>query len=309
MQANPFRPLHVMPDPYQPPALLLIGHGSRDADGVAEFHRLADRVYSHLPDRLCLSSFLELAEPSLPEGVEALIHHGARVITALPVMLLAAGHLKNDIPGELYALQAEHPELKITLGTELGVHPNMVQAARERIASCEPDFGSGYSRRDTLLLVVGRGSSDPDANANLVQITRLLWETLDFGWAETAYCAVTPPSVADALERSHGLGFKPVIVFPYVLFGGRVIQQIHAAVDTYQLRHPEVQVVKAPTLNDHPLVVQTLIERLHQAEAGLAMMNCQLCQYKELLIGYEHRHKMPQVVPYSHDVRSSEENS
>ena len=288
--------------PLQPPALLLIGHGSRDAGGVREFRRLANRLYAALPGRVCVSSFLELAAPSLQEGVKLLLQQGVGAITVLPVMLLAAGHLKNDIPGKLKVIQAEHPQLNITLGTELGVHPPMLQAARERIESCETAFGPDYSRRATFLLVVGRGSSDPDANSNLVQITRLLWETMEFGWAGTAYCAATSPSVADALARSQGLGFKQLHVFPYVLFSGRVIQQIHAAVDAYRAYHPEFKMVIAPYLNDHPLVIQTLIERLHQAESGHGVMNCRLCQYKERLVGYEHRYSMPQTVPHSHGV-------
>jgi len=278
---------------HQPPVLLLIGHGSRDADGVKEFHRMADRLFAALSDRLCVSSFLELTEPSLREGVAQLSRQGATAITALPVMLMAAGHIKDDIPAELDAIQAGHPEVSITLGTELGVHPALLQAARERIEAGEAAFGPGYSRRDTLLLVAGRGSSDPDANSNLAQITRLLWETMGFGWAETAYCAVTPPSVAAALERVHGLNFNYRLVFPYILFGGRVIQQIAAAVADYRRLHPEIQVAMAPYLNDHPLVVQALIERLRQAETGQGVMNCPLCQYKEPIIGYEHRRGMP----------------
>ena len=295
------RPSLVMNNNPQPPALLLIGHGSRDADGVREFHRMAERLFAALPERLCLSSFLELTEPSLREGVAQLSCQGATAITALPVMLMAAGHIKNDIPAELETVQAEHPDLSITLGTELGVHPALLQAARERIEAGEAAFGPDYSRRDTLLLVVGRGSSDPDANSNLAQITRLLWETLGFGWAETAYCAVTPPPVAAALERVHGLNFNYRLVFPYILFGGRVIQQIAATVADYQRLHPKIQVATAPYLNDHPLVVEALIERLRQAEAGQGVMNCPLCQYKEPIIGYEHRHGMPRAGQHHHD--------
>jgi sirohydrochlorin cobaltochelatase len=277
----------------QPPALLLIGHGSRNADGVGEFHRMAERLFTTLPGRLCISSFLELTEPSLREGVAQLSRQGATAITALPVMLMAAGHIKNDIPAELEAIQAGHPEVSITLGTELGVHPALLQAARERIEASEAAFGSSYFRRVTLLLVVGRGSSDPDANSNLAQITRLLWETMGFGWAETAYCAATPPSVAATLERVHSLNFNYRLVFPYILFGGRVIQQIAAAVADYRRLHPEIQVAMAPYLTDHPLVVQALIERLRQTETGQGVMNCPLCQYKEPIIGYEHRRGMP----------------
>ena len=285
----------------QPPALLLIGHGSRDAEGIGEFHRMAERLFAALPGRLCVSSFLELTEPSLREGVAQLSRRGATTITALPVMLMAAGHIKNDIPAELETIQAEHPEVSIPLGPDLGVHPALLQAARERIEAGEAAFGSGYSRRDALLLVIGRGSSDPDANSNLAQITRLLWETMGFGWAETAYCAVTPPSVAAALERVHGLNFNYRLVFPYVLFGGRVIQQICTALGDSRRLHPEIQVAMAPYLNDHPLVVQALIERLRQAEAGQGVMNCPLCQYKEPIIGYEHRYRMPRAGQHHHD--------
>ncbi len=179
-------------------------------------------------------------------------------------------------------------------GTELGIHPHMAQAARERIESVEAVFHPAYARRDTLLLLVGRGSSDPDANSNLRWITRLLWENMGFGWAETAYCAVTPPTVDAALERCHGLGYRHTIVFPYVLFNGRVIGRIHAAVAAYQTRHPEAHIAIAPYLNDHPLVVQTLLERLEQAESGQAVMNCRLCQYREPIVGYEHRWRLPQ---------------
>lgn len=286
-----------MPSPSAapPPALLLIGHGSRDAAGVAEFHRLAERLYARLPERQRLTSFLELTEPLLPRGLETLVRQGAVAITALPVMLLAAGHIKNDIPYALRTFQAARPGVRITLGTELGVHPAMLAAARERIEAGEAAFGPAYSRRETLLLIVGRGSSDPDANSNLSVIARLLWESMGFGWAETAYCAVTPPTVGVALERGRRLGYRRIIVFPYVLFTGRVIDRIHAAVGMWQAAQPDAQAVIAPYLNDHPGVVQTLLERLAQAESGQALMNCRLCQYREPIIGYERRWRLPQA--------------
>lgn len=273
------------------PALLLIGHGTRLAEGVAEFQRLTTRLQEALPARLCAAGFLELAKPSLRDAFEDLVRRGAREIVALPAMLLAGGHVKSDIPDELDALRAEYPDNKLTYGVELGVHPNLLQVARERIESCETTFGPGYARQDTLLLVVGRGCSDPDANSNVSKITRLLWEGMGFGWAETAYCAVTPPLVANVLDHIHGLGYRRIVVFPYVLFNGHLIRQIHAAVETYQARHPEVRSMMAPYFSDHPLVVQTFIDRLHQVEAGDNRMNCLLCQYRQPLFDGGHRHE------------------
>ena len=278
-----------------PPAVLLIGHGTRRAAGVAEFHRLAEQIREALPDRTCLAGFLELVEPDVPTALEQLRQQGFRRIIALPALLLAAGHIKNDIPAILNAFQAQHPEMRITLGADLGVHPHLLHVARERIESCEADFGPDYERRETLLMVIGRGGSDPDANSSISKITRLLWEGIGFGWAETAYTAVAAPLMAEALERTHRLGFKRLIVFPYLLFTGRLVEQVNATVEAYQSRHAEVQAVVAPYLNVHPLIVETFLERLAEAERGEARMNCQFCAYRTPIVGRENWQGAPQT--------------
>jgi sirohydrochlorin cobaltochelatase len=289
--------------PYPPssrPAVLLIGHGTRLAAGVAEFHSLAEQLRQALPDRGCLAGFLELVEPSVPEALARLWQQGHRRVTALPALLLAAGHVKNDIPFILNAFQAEHPEMSITFGADLGVHPNLLRVARERIESIETAFGPDYDRRDTLLVVIGRGSSDPDANSNISKITRMLWEGMGFGWAETAYTAVAAPLMADALERTHRLGFPRVVVFPYLLFTGRLVEQVRATVAAYRERHPEVQALVAPYLNAHPLVAATFLERLAEAENGKAHMNCQFCPYRTPIVGREDWQGAPQT-GHDHD--------
>ncbi|MFO1422718.1 MAG: sirohydrochlorin chelatase [Candidatus Competibacteraceae bacterium] len=281
--------------PTSPPAVLLIGHGTRLAAGVAEFRALADQLRQALPDRTCLAGFLELVEPDLPEALEQLRRQGFRQVTALPALLLAAGHVKNDIPAILHAFQAEHPEMRITFGADLGIHPHLLQVARERIESAETEFGPDYDRRDTLLMVIGRGGSDPDANSNVSKITRMLWEGMGFGWAETAYTAVAAPLMAEALERTHRLGFRRLVVFPYLLFTGRLVEQVRATVAVHRERHPEAQAVVAPYLNTHPLVVKTFLERLIEAEAGEAHMNCQFCPYRTPIVGREAWRGAPQT--------------
>jgi sirohydrochlorin cobaltochelatase len=282
------------------PAILLIGHGTRVADGIAEFHCLADRLRAALPERLFAIGFLELSAPSIRESLEALIQRGVTEIVAIPAMLLTASHIKNDIPNELNAVQTRYPHIKISYGTALETHPYMLQAAEEKIATAEEAFNIHYKRNNALLMVIGRGTSDSDANANVSKITRLLWEKMGFGWATTCYSGVTVPLVAESLERSHRLGYPWLIVFPYVLFAGRLLRQIHTIVDAYQAKYPKVQVSKAPYFRDHPLVVRTFLERLRQTEGGIGHMNCQLCQYKEPIVGYEHRYGMPQRIHLQH---------
>jgi sirohydrochlorin cobaltochelatase len=283
------------------PAVLLIGHGTRRPAGVAEFHALAGQLRQALPQRTLLAGFLELTEPSLTEALETLRQQGFRRITALPAFLMAAGHIKNDIPVILNVFQSEHPGLEITLGADLGVHPKLLQVARERIEQAEALLGADYDRRETVLLVIGRGSSDLDANSSISKIAQILWEGMGFGWAATAYTAVAAPLMADALERVHRLGFRQVVVFPYLLFNGCLVERIQATVAKYGMAHPAMRTAVAPYLNVHPLLIETFIERLSEAETGAASMNCQFCAYRTPVIGREEWRGVPHFAHHHED--------
>jgi sirohydrochlorin cobaltochelatase len=214
-------------------------------------------------------------------------------------MLFAAGHAKNDIPSVLNTYAA-HNGIKIEYGKELGIDPKMLRAAADRVLEAL-DKGSGtIGRHETLLLVVGRGASDPDANSNVSKITRLLWEGFGFGWAETAYSGVTFPLVEPALEHAARLGYRRIVVFPYFLFTGILVQRIYDATDTVASRHPEIEFVKAAYLNDHPAVIDTFVERVEQILAGDTAMNCQMCKYRTQVLGFEAHVGAPQDSHHHH---------
>ena len=213
------------------PAILLCGHGSRDVQAVSEFEALAGHISRHLPGRRVAHGFLEFARPTIGERLDDLRAAGATDVFAVPGMLFAAGHAKNDIPSVLNDYTARHDGFSIRYGRELAIDLKLLSAAQQRIAAAEAEAGGGISRADTLLMVVGRGTNDPDANSNVSKVTRMLWEGMGFGWAETSYSGVTQPLVADALSRVVGLGFKRIIVFPYFLFTGVLVKRIYAAAD------------------------------------------------------------------------------
>ena len=147
--------------------------------------------------------------------------------------------------------------------------------------------GGNVPRHETLLVVVGRGASDPDANSNVSKVTRLLWEGFGFGWAETAYSGVTFPLVEPGLEHAARLGYKRIIVFPYFLFTGILVDRIYDATDAVAAKHPEIEFIKAPYLNDHPQVIATFEERIAQILTGDIAMNCQMCKYRTQVLGFE----------------------
>ena len=285
--------------PNKKPAILFVGHGSRDTEAVEEFKKLESHFREAYPDRIVSYGFLEFARPVIADGIDKLIAQGATKISAIPGMLMAAMHAKNDIPSELNQLLKEK-NIAIDYGSELGVSANMLQAAQARIEEAEVALDDNYKRNETLLLVVGRGASDPDANANICKITRILEEGMGFGWSHTCYSGVTTPLVPDALERVQGLGFKRIIVFPYFLFTGRLVKKIYQWVDDFQAQHPELSLVKAPYLNDHPKVLQAFHDVLDKTENGSPDMNCQLCQYRVQIVGQEHKVGTPQESHHHH---------
>ncbi|MFQ5984017.1 MAG: sirohydrochlorin chelatase [Alphaproteobacteria bacterium] len=280
--------------------VLLCGHGSRDAEGIDEFKGLTRTLARRLPEYPVKSAFLEFARPVIREGLDSLRREGVTRILALPGMLFAAGHVKNDVPSVLNTFAAGHPGLRVDYGRDLAVDLKLLRAARDRIEAAEAAAPGRVARDETCLVVAGRGTSDPDANSNIAKVARMLWEGMGFGWAEACYSGVTYPLTDAALGRVARLGFRRIIVFPYFLFTGVLVKRIYRHADEAGRCHPRLEFVKAGYLNDHPLVVEAFADRVQEILEGDNRMNCRLCKYREQVIGYEHEVGVPQVGHHYH---------
>ena len=267
--------------------VMVCGHGSRDEGAVREFLAVADRIAERMPQYDLDRGFLEFARPIIRNGLDGLRARGNDLVLAIPGMLFAAGHAKNDIPSVLNTYQAQHPGMTIKYGRDLGIDPRLLRAAADRVEQALAAAGGDVPRYETLLMVVGRGTSDPDANSNISKVARMLWEGMGFGWGEVAYSGVTFPLVEPALEHAARLGYRRVVVFPYFLFTGILVNRIYEYTDQVAARHPDIEFVKAPYLNDHPMVVEAFCERVEEILAGEAKMNCQLCKYRAQVLGFE----------------------
>jgi sirohydrochlorin cobaltochelatase len=280
-------------------AVLICGHGSRDPEAIAEFELVAAALRPRLPQFDFATGYLEFARPTIRDGLETLAARGARQILAVPGMLFAASHVKNDLPWEMNTFLADNPGIEVRLARDLSIDPKLLRAASERIAAAEPDERA-IQRTETLLVVVGRGTNDPDANSNISKLARMLWEGMGFGWAETAFSGVAHPRVDAALARAARLGFRRIIVFPYFLFTGVLVKRIYAQTDTAAHLFPEVEFVKASYLRDHPDVLDAFSDRVGELREGQPSMNCQLCKFREQIIGYENDAGAPQAGHHHH---------
>lgn len=275
------------------PGLLLVGHGSRSAAGVAEYWDLADAVRRRAPAVEVGCGFIELAPPDLDTAVDRLVAAGATSVVAVPLVLLGAGHLKGDGPAALNRARHRHPDIPFSYARDLGIHPLVLAVAEDRVrASLHPDAvtdadGAGDAD-DRAVVVVGRGSSDPDANADLCKVARLLWDGRGLGTVEPAFVSLASPGVAAALERCRRLGATRISVVPYFLFTGVLVDRIRAQTAAWAADHPDVDVRQGPHLGADPRIAALVLERHREARQGDARMNCDLCVYRVRLPGYEH---------------------
>jgi sirohydrochlorin cobaltochelatase len=279
-------------------AVLICGHGSRDPEAIAEFELLAGALRPRLPLFDFATGYLEFARPTIRDGLAELAAGGARQILAIPGMLFAASHVKNDLPWEMNTFIADNPGIDVRMARDLSIDPKLLQAASERIGSAVPN--SAIRRSDTLLVVVGRGTNDPDANSNISKLARMLWEGMGFGWAEVAFSGVAHPRVDAALARAARLGFPRIIVFPYFLFTGVLVKRIYAQTDAVAHLFPEIEFIKALYLRDHPGVLDAFSDRVEEVRDGQPAMNCQLCKFRTRMIGYENDAGAPQEGHHHH---------
>lgn len=281
-------------------ALLIVGHGSRDPEGVGELLDMVRGFRESQPGSRIEVAFLEFTRPTIGEMIDRLAAEGCGGVVVLPGVLLAAGHAKNDIAGEVRAARVRHPGLPIHMGRPLDIDPSVLQLCRVRYQEAlagRPAVAPG----DTQLLLIGRGSSDPDANANVAKVARFLQEGYPTGWASVAYTGVASPAIPDALRVCERMGFRRVVVQPYFLFTGVLVKRIYAQVEEARQRRPDIEFVTTSHLRAHELLFEAFAGRAREAADGTAHMNCSLCQYRVSIIGHENRQGEPQL-PHHHHV-------
>ena len=263
------------------PALLLIGHGSRSGAGVDQYWALADLVRQARPHVTLGCGFIELARPDLDSAIDDLVDRGTESVIGVPLVLLGAGHLKSDGPVALARGRTRHPDVDFSYARGLGIHPAVLTVAEERIRATA-------AHSDSVVLV-GRGSTDPDANADLYKVGRLLSDSRGLPAIEPAFVSLARPSVTDALERCRRLGARSIAVVPYFLFTGLLVEQIGRQARDWAAQREDTAVVVGPELGPDDRVARLVIERYDEARAGGAVMNCDCCIYRTALPGYEHR--------------------
>jgi len=273
--------------------ILLCGHGSRTKTGTDAFKEMVNILKLRYADYEVDYGFLEFNHPLYEAAVERMYQKGIRDIIALPVILFAGSHAKNDIPYELNTIQSYYPDLTIRMGKHLGVSTYLLELSQQLIEEKERELPT-ISRRDTCLVVVGRGTTDPDANSDVHKLCSMLSEGMGFGFATVGYSGMAYPSVPETLTMVEKLGFKRTMVIPFFFFTGVLLERIYAAVEEFDNSTSNEYHYTKPFGSDE-LVLKAFDERLQQVQDGTGNMNCQLCKYRKQIIGFEEEKGKEQV--------------
>ncbi len=291
----------------KPDALLLIGHGSRDEEATAEYEAFAQQLAANLQidTHPC---FLEFADPPIVEGIRACVEAKAKQIVALPLFLGPAGHQKNDVPTIINWAKNEWPNIQFQYGTPLGAQPQIINVLAQRAAEAIAHSDTNIPAAQTALIVIGRGSRDPDSNSDVYKIARMLWEGRAYGWVETAFYSLAQPDIESIIERCVKLGAKRIVTLPYLLFTGIIRKRLDEKALATRINHPDVEIITAEHLGSHANILEAVTYRYEQVLDDTAVMTCDLCKYRHQFAGFEDEHGLPQQSDHHHGLRGVDDD-
>jgi sirohydrochlorin ferrochelatase len=238
-------------------ALLFVCHGTRLQKGRIEAEHFVKQCMASVDVPIKEICFLELAEPSISQGFKACIQKGATSISVVPVFLLSANHVKIDIPKELQLLQSQHPEIEVIKGQAFGVHEAISHLLWEKITKRVASLSE-----NTNILLVGRGSTDPDVKRDLEKIASNLQQHYGIPSIQACFLTGSAPSFEEALWNSQK-SYDQVIVVPYLLFSGLLINGMKLTIKRY-LEQSAQDVELCDTIGLHPILKDVLLTRIKE---------------------------------------------
>jgi sirohydrochlorin cobaltochelatase len=258
--------------------LLGVAHGSRDDSAQQVVRELLTAVAARRDGLRAEPAYLDNASPSVARAIDALVAQGERDITVVPLLLNAAGHSKTDAAASVQAARQAHPGVTLRYGRPFGAHPAVVAVLAQRLEQA--------GAVDLPVLLVAGGSIDPDANATVAAVARLLWEGRGFPTVDYAFVSATGPTVTQARARIGG----PVALSRYFLGPGYLPDKAAALAGAE---------VVADVLGAAPELVDLVLERYDEAREGDLRMNCDACLYRVPFAGLADRVGAAQV-PHTH---------
>lgn len=285
-------------------ALLIWGHGYELAEAKSLFNKLVKSIEARLSGMAVAVGHLGVSDQSLSKAAETLIQQGADTIVCMRGDLPTGYRAMSSLDQEISETAKRHISVSFHKSTDLSADARVLTALRNQIEKAEATGSQPIARQETVLVIVARGSKDDQQNADVAKMTRMIWEGMGFGWAETCYTKEGAPNLDEGLIHATRLGFKRILTVPYYLYPDPTLADMDEQLDQISAAHPEVDFITAQRISDHTLLADSFAERVREALDGSNSMNCMQCSYREQIIGpasgHSHSHEHPHDHSHGH---------
>ncbi|TGM98368.1 CbiX/SirB N-terminal domain-containing protein [Leptospira yasudae] len=266
--------------------ILIVGHGSREASSSEEFETFVEGYRRLHPESEIRIAYVELARPDLKTALREFASTRTKILI-VPLFLFASGHVKNDIPLILSDLKEEFPSHKWITALPLGIHSNIIKLLSIRSRTFEHFKEESVSK--TAVIVVGRGASDADANGDFYKAVRFFEEANSFLFVKPCFIGITNPLLHESIEMAVKLRPERLLILPYFLFDGKLIQKISHIAGEYSQSHPWIRIEVTPHFGPDPILYPILDERISQALSGKVALPCDHCEYRVSIPGLKNK--------------------
>ena len=282
--------------------ILLVGHGSREPSGNDEIVAFAAQWRERQPGWRIEVCFIEFSDITMSEGLRRAAVGASRVMV-VPLILNAAGHVKMDIPQAIDGARVQFPLVQFLYAPHLSACDPILVILRRRLKAAMqaldmPDPST------TGVVILGRGSSDRQANGDMAKMARWLMEETDHELVDLAFTGITTPRLEKVVQRQSLLGMKQVVVLPYYLFTGTLVERIARQVDNLKSQYPTLRFIATKYFGFEKEIFELLEQRVTdlRRNAPAALMPCDGCKFRSFaeengMGGHHH----DDAVAHSHD--------
>lgn len=270
--------------------ILLVGHGSREASGNSEIECFVKHWRNHLPHLHIEVCFIEFADVLLNQGLDNAAQYGLPVIV-VPLILNAAGHVKMELPEHIEKARQRHPTIDFVFCKHLGASEEILTILKRNLKTSMAKLDVP-DPRNTGIIILGRGSSDRVANGEVAKIARWLLEEGNHDLVDIAFTGITHPRLETVVQRQVTLGMKQIIVLPYYLFTGTLMDRIGRQLDRIQKQYQQIFFTLGDYLGFENEIYALLEKRIKEAtnKNDTQMMECDGCKYREIAAEHGHGH-------------------
>ncbi|MTW12520.1 sirohydrochlorin chelatase [Pseudoduganella eburnea] len=272
--------------------ILVVGHGSREDSGNQEIRDFVEQWRARRPDWRIELCFIEFAPPELNASLLQ-VATGSRRVLVVPLILNAAGHVKMEIPEAIEQARIARPQTEFLLAPHLTACDPVLAILKRRLRKAMGALDMP-DPTTTGVVLLGRGSSDRGANGEMAKMARWLLEEGDHELVDLAFTGITWPRLEKVVQRQVLLGMRQVVVLPYYLYTGTLMQRIHRQVEHLRGQYPQVRFACTEHFGFENEIFELMDQRVEDLRAGVpdSRLPCDGCSYREIAhdLGHGHSH-------------------